>query len=101
MPRSRVKSRSHHDVAHIQPLTNVATNYQLPTPYTVSEILSGQAPPPPPPSLRAVGKKSGFEKNLFKQKLTQNLNSGQGFLCHLCRVKGQKPAQNWSILLPF
>ena len=25
--------RSHHDVAHLQPLTNVPTKYQLPTPY--------------------------------------------------------------------
>ena len=31
--RSKVKSRSHHDVAHLQPLTNVPTKYQLPTPY--------------------------------------------------------------------
>ena len=29
----KVKSRSHHDVAHLQPLTNVPTKYQLPTPY--------------------------------------------------------------------
>ena len=29
----KVKSRSHHDAAHLQPLTNVPTKYQLPTPY--------------------------------------------------------------------
>ena len=29
----KVKSRSHYDAAHLQPLTNVATKYQLPTPY--------------------------------------------------------------------
>ena len=29
----KVKSRSHHDVAHLHPLTNVPTKYQLPTPY--------------------------------------------------------------------
>ena len=34
--RSKVKSRSHHDVVHLHLLTNVLTNdtkYQLPTPY--------------------------------------------------------------------
>ena len=29
----QVKSRSHHDAAHLQPQTNVPTNYQIPTPY--------------------------------------------------------------------
>ena len=29
----KVKSRSHHDAAHLQPLTNVPTKHQLPTPY--------------------------------------------------------------------
>ena len=28
----KVKSGSHHDAAHLQPLTNVPTKYQLPTP---------------------------------------------------------------------
>ena len=28
----KVKSRSHHDVAHLHPPTNVPTKYQLPTP---------------------------------------------------------------------
>ena len=32
--RSKVKSRSDYDVAHLQPLTNVPTKYQLPTPYS-------------------------------------------------------------------
>ena len=36
MARSKVKSRSHHDVAH--PLTNVPTKYQLPTPYSFRDI---------------------------------------------------------------
>ena len=31
--RSKVISRSHHDAAHLQSLTNVPTKYQLPTPY--------------------------------------------------------------------
>ena len=31
--KSKVKSRSHHDAAHQQPLTNVPTKYQLHTPY--------------------------------------------------------------------
>ena len=29
----KVKSRSHHDAAHLHPLTNVPSKYQLPTPY--------------------------------------------------------------------
>ena len=33
MARSKVKSRSYHDVAHLQPLTNVPTEYVLFTPY--------------------------------------------------------------------
>ena len=38
MARSKVKSRSHHDVAHLQPLTNVSTKYQLTTPYGFHDI---------------------------------------------------------------
>ena len=38
MERSEVKSRSHHDVAHLQPLTNVPTKYQLPGPYGFQDI---------------------------------------------------------------
>ena len=30
---SKVKSRSRYDVAHLQPLTNFPSKYQLPTPY--------------------------------------------------------------------
>ena len=30
--------RSHHDVAHLRPLTNVLTNDQLPTPYSFHNI---------------------------------------------------------------
>ena len=33
MARSKVESRSDHDIAHLHPLTNVPTKYQLPTPY--------------------------------------------------------------------
>ena len=33
MTRSKVRARSHHDVAHLHLLTNVPTKYQLPTPY--------------------------------------------------------------------
>ena len=33
MTRSKVKSRSHHDIAHLHLLTNVPTTYPLPTPY--------------------------------------------------------------------
>ena len=36
--RSKVKSRSHYDTAHLQPLTNVPTKYQLPTPYGFRDI---------------------------------------------------------------
>ena len=35
---NKVKSRSHHDAAHLQPLTNVPTKYQLPTPYGFRDI---------------------------------------------------------------
>ena len=38
MARSKVKSRSDHDVAHLQPLTNVPATYQLPTPYGCRDI---------------------------------------------------------------
>ena len=34
----KVKSRSDHDVAHLQPLTNVPTKHQLPTPYGFRSI---------------------------------------------------------------
>ena len=34
----KVKSRSYHDVAHLHPLTNVPTKYQLPTPYSFRDI---------------------------------------------------------------
>ena len=35
---AKVKSRLHHDVAHLHPLTNVPTKYQLPTPYSFRDI---------------------------------------------------------------
>ena len=38
MARSKVKSRSRHDVAHLHPLTNVPTKYQHPTPYSFRDI---------------------------------------------------------------
>ena len=31
--KSKIKSRSDHDASHLQPLANVPTKYQLPTPY--------------------------------------------------------------------
>ena len=34
----KVKSRSDHDAAHLHPLTNVYTKYQLPTPYSFRDI---------------------------------------------------------------
>ena len=34
----KVKSRSHHDVAHLHPLTNVPNKYQLPTPHGFRDI---------------------------------------------------------------
>ena len=36
--RSKVKSRSQNDVAHLQPITNIPTKYQLPTPYGFQDI---------------------------------------------------------------
>ena len=38
MVRSKVKSWSDHDAAHLQPQTNVPTKYQLPTPYGFQDI---------------------------------------------------------------
>ena len=38
MTMSKVKSRSHHYAAHLQPLTNVPTKHQLPTPYSFQDI---------------------------------------------------------------
>ena len=34
----KVKSRSHHDAAHLQPLTNVPIKHQLPAPYSFQDI---------------------------------------------------------------
>ena len=36
--RSKVKSRSDHDVAHLHPPINVSAKYQLPTPYGCRDI---------------------------------------------------------------
>ena len=36
--RLKVKSRSHHDIAHLQPSTNVRPKYQLPTTYGCRDI---------------------------------------------------------------
>ena len=44
---SKVKSRSDHDVAHLHPLTNVPTKYQLPTPYGFRDIARTNYFPPP------------------------------------------------------
>ena len=38
MARSKVKLRSHHDIAHLHPLTNVPTKYELHTPYGFQDI---------------------------------------------------------------
>ena len=38
MARWKVKSRSHPDVAHLHPLTNVPIKYQLPAPYSLCDI---------------------------------------------------------------
>ena len=38
MARSKVKCWSDHDVAHLHPLTNFPTKYQLPTPYGFQDI---------------------------------------------------------------
>ena len=38
MARPKVKSRSHQDAAHLHPITNVPTKYQLPTPYSFRDI---------------------------------------------------------------
>ena len=38
MARSKVKSRSHHDFAHLQLPTNILTKYQIPTPCGLCDI---------------------------------------------------------------
>ena len=38
MARSKVKLRSHHDVAQLHSLTNVPAKYQPPTPYGFRDI---------------------------------------------------------------
>ena len=38
MARSKVKSRSHHDVLHLHTLANVPTQYQLPAHYGCRDI---------------------------------------------------------------
>ena len=38
MARSKVKSRSHHNVAYLKPLSNAPTKYQLPTLYGLRDI---------------------------------------------------------------
>ena len=51
MARSKVKSRSDHDVAHLHPLTNVSTKYQLPTIYGFWDTAwTSFFPPPAHPS---------------------------------------------------
>ena len=52
-----VKSRSHHDVAHLHPLTNVPTKYKLPTPYGFCDTAwTNFFPPPALPSGHHGGK---------------------------------------------
>ena len=38
MAKSKVKSKSHHNVAHLHPLTNVPTKYQHCTPYSSRDM---------------------------------------------------------------
>ena len=38
MARSKVKSRSHHDILHLHTIANVPTKYELPTPYGFRDI---------------------------------------------------------------
>ena len=52
--RSKVKSRSDHDTAHLYPLTNVPTKYQLPTPYGFWD--TARTNYFPPPALRPPGR---------------------------------------------
>ena len=38
MARSKVKSRSNYEEAQLNPLTNVSTKYELPTPYSFRDM---------------------------------------------------------------
>ena len=40
--RSKIKSRPYHDAAYLQPLSNVPTKYQIPTPDIARQNLKGQ-----------------------------------------------------------
>ena len=42
-----MKSKSHHDVAHLHPLSNVPTKYQPPTLYSFRDIARTRFFPPP------------------------------------------------------
>ena len=44
---SKVKSRSHHDTAHLHPQTNVPIKYQLLTPYNLGDTAWTNFFPPP------------------------------------------------------
>ena len=64
--RSKVKSRSDHDVAQLHPLTNVPTKYQLPTPYGFWDTArTNYFPPPTHPDtiLKGCGVKMEKERN--------------------------------------
>ena len=58
-PRPKVKSRSHYEVAHLHPPTNVPTKFRLPTPYDSKiqpgRIFSGRPTVSPPTHLDTMG----------------------------------------------
>ena len=78
----KVKGRSHHDVAHLHPLTNVPTKYQLPTPYNFRNI--AQTRFYRSRSLRQ-GQRSNQGQTMTLHTYTQDFQT-QG---HYSKVKGQ------------
>ena len=68
---SKVKSRSNHDVAHLHPLTNVPTKYQLPTPYGFWDRARKNFFPPPtrPPIWTPWVKTTSLDPHIFNLHL--------------------------------
>ena len=71
MTRSKVKSRSHHDGAHLQPLTNVPTEYQLPTPWNLCKF-----------------KKQSYKDANINVKIKKNLQFYKAVFVYLLDKKG-------------
>ena len=82
--RSKVKSRSHHDAAHLQPLTNVPTKHQLPTPhvahlYPLTNVAT-KYQLPTPYGFRDIARTRFYRSRSLRQG--QRSNQGQTMTLH-------------------